>query len=1064
MGEGIRLASAGAFLYLYAAFQPPKDTPVRRRCGFDSGGIRSPPPKSVCRGGRRSSRLFATTTERASMAGARSNPDSPNRLRFAVFLGVVVLGGAIVCGQVPLPPATQDPVQNVVEVRVIGANRIDLKKIHSQIRTRTGRPFDLDLIEEDVRRLYKTGWFVTVRPKSQSVDGGRVVIFDLLERPLLQYVKYVGNEKIVKSKLEKEADIKTGDALNLFAVEEARRRVEEFYRGHGFSKARVSIIEGNKPSDRGVVFLINEGRKQRIWKTRFIGNTIASDARLKTQIRSKPGILWVFKGEVNQDQIDEDVQRLTAYYRSLGFFRARVGRYLEFTDKQDWLTLTYVIDEGPRFKVRNVSFLGNTKIPSDDLTLAVNLKAGEFFNQAAMQRDVATIRDRYGSIGYIFADVNADPRFLEQPGELDLVYNVREGYQCRVGRIVPRIEGEFPHTKITTILNRMSVKPGDIIDIRELRASERRLQASGLFEVDPQRGVSPKIVFSPPNLEEIDVQQAGHTEGIRGQSPDGRPHAAYRPPRGAGSSPNDRIVDVAVQGKWIGQGENPGAVAHGSPSNSVLWVPGAARLPLSVDQQGRASRPCHPGDRAGFPVGSTPQSWVRPTVRGQYSAGAGRTVPSYSSPGTTSPARQPYSAPSRNAAQNTAASVSRMPPPAQLPPPGSAPTQFFGGGGPSYGQPGATGSPSLLGDPPVEEPPIYIPLEPMVQEGRTGRFMLSVGVNSDAGLLGSIIVDEQNFDLFRLPRSWQDIRDGIAWRGAGQRLRIEAVPGTLVQRYTINFQEPYLFNSRVSLGVSGYFYNRWYDEWDEERIGGRLALGYQFTHDLSGSVAYRGAKINIGDPIVRGIPELESALGDNTLHGLQLRLSHDTRDSSFLPTQGHLIELSYEQVTGSFEYPRGEVNARRYLMLHQRPDGSGRHVLSLGGRMAVSGNDTPIYEHYFAGGFSTIRGFDFRGASPRDPSFRQLVGGEFMLLASAEYMFPITADDSLRGVVFCDTGTVEPSINDWSNTYRISPGFGLRITVPAMGPAPIALDFGFPISNNPGDQKEVFSFFVGFLR
>jgi outer membrane protein insertion porin family len=87
-----------------------------------------------------------------------------------------------------------------------------------------------------------------------------------------------------------------------------------------------------------------------------------------------------------------------------------------------------------------------------------------------------------------------------------------------------------------------------------------------------------------------------------------------------------------------------------------------------------------------------------------------------------------------------------------------------------------------------------------------------------------------------------------------------------------------------------------------------------------------------------------------------------------------------------------------------------------------------------------------------------------MLLNTIQYMFPITADDMLRAVVFLDTGTVEPEIDDWSDKYRLSPGFGLRITIPAMGPAPIALDFAFPIRGNAHDDEEVFAFFVGLNR
>jgi hypothetical protein len=110
------------------------------------------------------------------------------------------------------------------------------------------------------------------------------------------------------------------------------------------------------------------------------------------------------------------------------------------------------------------------------------------------------------------------------------------------------------------------------------------------------------------------------------------------------------------------------------------------------------------------------------------------------------------------------------------------------------------------------------------------------------------------------------------------------------------------------------------------------------------------------------------------------------------------------------------------------------------GHAGDTGGQTPVYDAFFAGGFSSLRGFEFRGAGPHANSV--LVGGDFEVLAGAEYLFPITADDSLRGVLLLDTGTVEPSIKDMEH-YRVVPGFGLRITIPTMGPAPIALDFAF---------------------
>ena len=87
-----------------------------------------------------------------------------------------------------------------------------------------------------------------------------------------------------------------------------------------------------------------------------------------------------------------------------------------------------------------------------------------------------------------------------------------------------------------------------------------------------------------------------------------------------------------------------------------------------------------------------------------------------------------------------------------------------------------------------------------------------------------------------------------------------------------------------------------------------------------------------------------------------------------------------------------------------------------------------------------------------------------MFLGTVEYRFPLTADDMLNGVVFVDYGTVEEKVELNPENYRVAPGFGLRIAIPAMGPAPIALDFAFPIASAALDRERVFSFFVGFGR
>jgi outer membrane protein insertion porin family len=256
-----------------------------------------------------------------------------------------------------------------------------------------------------------------------------------------------------------------------------------------------------------------------------VGNTIASDSRLKTLIKSKPGFLWyLFRGKVDRKQIDEDIQRLTAYYRGLGFFNARVGRELEFGDSGEWLDITFVIDEGPRYVIRNVAVVGNTKFDSQSLLERLDLNSGDYFDLGKMNRDTVTLRDIYGGEGHFFADIQADPRFLEEPGQLDLVYNVEEGAVWHAGKINIHIKGDHPHTRESVVLNRLSIRPGDKIDTREVRSSERRLKSSQLFLNDPTTGSIPEVRIRPPELQDygsIAGPDNGGGASYRAQSPGG---------------------------------------------------------------------------------------------------------------------------------------------------------------------------------------------------------------------------------------------------------------------------------------------------------------------------------------------------------------------------------------------------------------------------------------------------------------------------------------------------------------------------------------------------------------
>jgi outer membrane protein insertion porin family len=421
---------------------------------------------------------------------------------------------------------TKSAEEPVVAVLITGNQAVATDKIRKKLQTRVGRGYDAETIQADVRGLSTTGWFHNVKTYKKQVNGGIEVTFEVFELPIIRYVRYIGNKKIRDKKLDKKAELKVGDALHRYRVEEARRRLEEFYLDKGFSDAEVVVKEGTGESDRGVVFAIHEGNLQRIWKAKFVGNQVVTDARLRTQIKSKPGVLYYFKGAVDLEEVDADVDRLTSYYRGLGYFNARISRTLEFGESGKWLTVTFVVNEGRRYKIRNVSVIGNNAFTTESLQARLALKDGEYFHAKTMNVDLASLRDAYGGQGYIHADIKAEPRFLETPGELDLVYDIVEGEQYRVGRVIVNIEGENPHTRKNVILNRLSLSPGDIIDANEIRNSERRLRSSQLFLADPARGVVPQIAIKPPEFS---------SEGRLADRPQRTDPQRSAAPRGTGS-------------------------------------------------------------------------------------------------------------------------------------------------------------------------------------------------------------------------------------------------------------------------------------------------------------------------------------------------------------------------------------------------------------------------------------------------------------------------------------------------------------------------------------------------
>lgn len=348
-----------------------------------------------------------------------------------------------------------------------------------------------------------------------------------------------------------------------------------------------------------------------------------------------------------------------------------------------------------------------------------------------------------------------------------------------------------------------------------------------------------------------------------------------------------------------------------------------------------------------------------------------------------------------------------------------------------------------------------------VEEADAIFFLFGAGVSTDSGLLGSFSIQHRNFDLFDWPETWEELIRGRAFRGAGQRLRLQAEPGTELTRFRIDFTEPYLFDLPYSLGTSFYLWERERETYNEERLGMTVSLGRRFeSGPLEGWAAEGAFKLeSTGVEEVDALAprEVREVKGDNTMLSTKFSIVRDTTDSIFLPTEGYRFNIGWEQFGGDHTFGKPSAGLAWYRTL--ATDVLDRKsVLALRADVAYLVGDAPVFERFYGGGLGSLRGFSFRGVSPRNGIRDDPVGGDFIINTRGEYSFPVYGEN-IRGVTFLDMGTVEEDVT--ITTWRAAVGFGLRVYVDFFGPIPMIFDFAFPIAEDEEDNTEVFNFSFG---
>ncbi|MCM8811471.1 MAG: outer membrane protein assembly factor BamA [Candidatus Omnitrophica bacterium] len=368
----------------------------------------------------------------------------------------------------------------VTAVEVEGNTIVSSGTILSKIKTRPGDTIRQAEVDEDIKRLYATGFFIDVSAETRSYQDGQLIRFRVKERPLVSSIVITGNRHFRENKIREELGTKEQELLDRRQLKEDLDKIRQLYRTKGFYLADISSdVKIDEATNRATVFItVTEGKKIRVRRIRFSGNEHISSKRLRKAMSTKQG-WWFTAGYYRPEVLEDDEERLKALYRSEGYSDVRVDSSVQFDEKRRWLTVSIIVEEGPLYLVGNVLFRGVSQLPEGELAEKLKLRAEEPFSQDRLAEDVAMVQSAYFAKGFMAASVDPTTALNPATNRVDVTLQVEEGAIYYVGEVL--IRGNTK-TRDTVIRRELLVSPGERFDGDRLRRSKERLYNLGYFE------------------------------------------------------------------------------------------------------------------------------------------------------------------------------------------------------------------------------------------------------------------------------------------------------------------------------------------------------------------------------------------------------------------------------------------------------------------------------------------------------------------------------------------------------------------------------------------------------
>lgn len=379
----------------------------------------------------------------------------------------------------------------VSQIEVDGLQRVERETVLSYLNVEQGSSVSQEYLNSSMKRLFETGLFADVNIDAR---GNGVLAVKVVENPVINKRVFDGNDKVDDTLLESEVQLKSGSIYNIAKVQDDVQRILEVYKRSGRYATVVEPKIIRRDQNRvDLVYEISEGPTAAISKVNFIGNHHYSDDDLQSEIMSKESRWYrLFSSSENYDpeKTNYDKELLRRFYLKRGYADFRVlSAVAELSPDKKSFVVTYVLDEGPRYKLEDVRIQSMIKdVDVAALSGQVQQEKGDWYNADLAERSVYALTEELGKKGFAFVDVT--PELEKTSGnKMVLTFNIAEGQRVFVDQI--NITGNT-RTEDEVIRREFRIDEGDAFNAAKIRASRRNVENLNYFsKVDIQTEPNP---------------------------------------------------------------------------------------------------------------------------------------------------------------------------------------------------------------------------------------------------------------------------------------------------------------------------------------------------------------------------------------------------------------------------------------------------------------------------------------------------------------------------------------------------------------------------------------------